>query len=133
MRARHALRDTRPQESRLPPLINGEPLEVEGTLPLGMIEFPKFSVVNFSVSGSDRLLLVSDRVVEATNSKGHLFRFERLQALLKNRGTAADIANGVGRFGQEDDVSVISVTLVAEQETALAQSLEQASLLSESG
>jgi hypothetical protein len=38
----------------LPPYINGEPVEVEGTLPLGIIEHPEFSVANFFLAENDR-------------------------------------------------------------------------------
>jgi Stage II sporulation protein E (SpoIIE) len=96
----------------LPPYINGELLSVEGTLPLGMIENPEFSVANFHLSEGDRLVLVSDGVVEATNSENLLFGFERVQDLLKEGTTAAAIAEIAERFGQQDDISVISVTRV---------------------
>lgn len=104
----------------LPPYINGEPLEVEGTLPLGIVESPEFSVANFHLSERDHLVLISDGVIEATDAKSHLFGFEHVQEILKHEGTAADIANAAERFGQQDDISVISVYRMAVRQTALA-------------
>jgi hypothetical protein len=102
----------------LPPYINGEPVEVEGTLPLGIVEHPEFSVANFFLAENDRLALVSDGVIEATNTQNQLFGFERLHELLKQGATAADIAAAAEKFGQQDDISVIAVSCVARPEPA---------------
>jgi hypothetical protein len=99
----------------LPPYINGEPVEVEGTLPLGIVEHPEFSVANFFLAENDRLVLVSDGVIEATNAQNQLFGFERLQELLKQGATAADITAAAEKFGQQDDISVISVGCVGRE------------------
>jgi hypothetical protein len=99
----------------LPPYINGEPVEVDGTLPLGIIETPEFSVANFFLAENDRLSLVSDGVIEATNAQSQLFGFERLHELLKQGATAADISAAAQSFGQQDDISVISVSYVGRE------------------
>ena len=44
----------------LPPYLNGQPLEIEGALPLGMIENPEFSMLQFRFIEGDHLLLMSD-------------------------------------------------------------------------
>jgi Stage II sporulation protein E (SpoIIE) len=105
----------------LPPYLNGEPLEVGGSLPLGIVEHPEFSIANFFVAENDRLVLVSDGVVEATNGQSQLFGFERLQELLDKAATAADIAAAAKRFGQQDDISVISVSRVARESALTAR------------
>jgi hypothetical protein len=117
----------------LPPYINGEPVEVEGTLPLGIIEHPEFSIANFNLAENDRLVLVSDGVVEATNTQSRLFGFERLQELLKQGATAGDIADAAEKFGQQDDISVISISRMAVSDTAATRNLDRSMLLSESG
>ena len=76
----------------MPPYLNGEPLAVEGTLPLGMIEGNEISVMRFSLKEGDRLVLLSDGVVEATDASGHLFGFERVHELLHESGSAAEVA-----------------------------------------
>jgi hypothetical protein len=93
----------------LPPYLNGELLEVEGSLPLGLIEGAESSLLAFQLSPNDRLLLVSDGVAEATDEKGNLFGFDRVLDLMRSHPTAAKIADAAQAFGQEDDISVISV------------------------
>ena len=97
----------------LPPYLNGKPVEVEGALPLGVIENAGFTVTRFQLLENDRLLLASDGIVEAMDEQGRLFGFERLQELLKSRLTAAEVATAAQNFGQQDDISVIAVTRTA--------------------
>jgi len=86
---------------------------MEGALPLGMIAGAESSVMHFQLEISDRLMLMSDGVVEATDANGKLFGFERVTELLRTATTAAEIAGAAQEFGQEDDISVISVTRIA--------------------
>jgi hypothetical protein len=104
----------------LPPYLNGESLEIEGSLPLGLIEKLDCSVLNFQLSPGDRLLLVSDGVPEATDEHGKLFGFERVLELVRTQPSAARIAETAQAYGQEDDISVIAVTRIGVAEPALA-------------
>ena len=104
----------------LPPYLNGELLEVEGSLPLGIIEDAESSMLEFRLSPSDRLLLVSDGVAEATDGRGNLFGFDRVLDLMRSRPSVAKVADTAQAFGQEDDISVISVTRVPAPEPAFA-------------
>jgi hypothetical protein len=101
------------------PYLNGEPLPMEGALPLGMIEGAESSVMHFQLKPGDRLTLMSDGIAEATDANGKLFGFERVNELLRTAKSAADIAGAAQTFGQEDDISVISVTRTAVLEPAL--------------
>jgi sulfur transfer complex TusBCD TusB component (DsrH family) len=98
----------------LPPYLNGKPVEVEGALPLGVIDNAGFTITHFQLQENDRLLLTSDGIVEAMDEEGRLFGFERLQELLQSRLTAAEVATAAQNFGQQDDISVIAVTRTAE-------------------
>jgi hypothetical protein len=91
------------------PYLNGEPLPMEGALPLGMIEDAEFSVMHFQLKNGDMLMLMSDGISEATDSKGNLFGFERVRELLRTANSAVAVADAAQTFGQEDDISVISV------------------------
>jgi len=104
----------------MPPYLNGEPLAMEGALPLGMMEEAEFSVLRFQLKDGDKLVLVSDGVAEATDAGGHLFGFERVHELLRSAKSAAEVASAAQAFGQEDDISVISVTRAAALKPARA-------------
>ncbi|MDE3199589.1 MAG: serine/threonine-protein phosphatase [Acidobacteriota bacterium] len=94
----------------LPPYLNGKPLAVDGSLPLGLVQQHTCSILTFQLSENDRLLLLTDGVPEATDSKGQLFGFDRVLDLLRSTPTAVAIAQAAQSFGQEDDISVITVT-----------------------
>ena len=102
------------------PYLNGNPLAMEGSLPLGMTTSPDSSVLRFQLKPADRLMLLSDGIAEATDANGNLFGFERVQALLTQTFSAASIADAAQAFGQEDDISVISVSRVPVPEHAHA-------------
>jgi hypothetical protein len=95
------------------PYLNGEPLPMAGALPLGMIENAESSVMQFQLKQGDRLMLMSDGVAEATDHHGQLFGFERVHRLLQTAKSATEVATAAQTFGQEDDISVISITRTA--------------------
>ncbi len=101
----------------LPPYLNGAPVEIEGSLPLGILEDFECSTLEFQLSERDRLLLLSDGVPEATDQDGKLFGFERVLDLVRTSPSAASIAQAAQTFGQDDDISVIAVTRMATQQT----------------
>ena len=107
-----------------PPYLNGEPLAMEGALPLGMMDDAEFSVMQFTLAQGDRLVLVSDGVAEATDADRQLFGFDRVQELLQTGKSASEVASAAQRFGQEDDISVITVTRASVPEMAYSSSLQ---------
>jgi len=54
------------------------------------------------------MLFVSDGIVEAQNERGELFGFERTAAI--STQSAEAIARAAQQFGQEDDITVLTVT-----------------------
>jgi hypothetical protein len=111
---------TRANAGHMPPYLNGEPVAMEGALPLGMMEGAEFSVMRFTLAEGDKLVLVSDGIAEATDADGQLFGFDRVQQLLRTGKSASEVAGAAQKFGQEDDISVIAVTRTAVLEPALA-------------
>lgn len=95
----------------LPPYLNGKEMELEGSLPLGLVEGSEVSVQAFVLQPGDRLTFMTDGVVEATNlnkeGAKELFGFERTREISKQH--AAAIAEKAQSFGQEDDITVVSV------------------------
>jgi hypothetical protein len=105
----------------LPPYLNGEPMAMEGALPLGMIDGAEFSVTRFLLQPNDRLVIASDGLAEARNPEGQLFGFDRVQELVKDGKTAAELADTIQVFGQEDDISVITLTRAADAAARVSQ------------
>jgi len=94
----------------LPPYVNGKPLPMEGALPLGMFEGAEPSVMHFRLAPADRLVLISDGILEATDQNGQLFGFDRIQSFLATQISASKLAEAAQSFGQDDDISVIALT-----------------------
>jgi len=93
----------------LSPYCHGRELETPGGLPLGLAAETSYGQVDFRVMADDRLVFLSDGVVEARNKSGELYGFTRVAAV---SGEPADlIAMAAQEFGQEDDITVLSVEL----------------------
>jgi hypothetical protein len=104
----------------LAPYLNGEPIAMDGALPLGLTEKAQSSMMHFQLKKGDRLMLMSDGITEATDADGSLFGFERVNELMRTAKSVAEIAGAAQAFGQEDDISVISVTRTAGLEVPAA-------------
>ena len=94
----------------LPPYLNGVETSIEGSLPLGMIAEAQFPTEDFHLEPGDRLVLISDGVVEAQNERGNLYGFERVRQLLATQASVTEMARAAQAFGQEDDITVLSLT-----------------------
>jgi serine phosphatase RsbU (regulator of sigma subunit) len=81
---------------------------VEPGLPLGMLAYASYRETHYQIAPGDRLTFVSDGVVEATNPQGELYGFERTLAV--SNQPANTIAEAARQFGQEDDITVLSLT-----------------------
>ena len=95
----------------LPPYLNGEEVALAGALPLGILESVEYECSTVQLKQGDRLTFVSDGVVEAQpnshSGTGELFGFERTREL--SRAPAAAIADAARAFGQNDDITVVTV------------------------
>ena len=95
----------------LAPYRNGEEMAVASGLPLGILAEGVYKETHYQLAPGDRLTFISDGVVEATNDKRELFGFERTQAISSQ--PAQNIAETARKFGQEDDISVLSVRILS--------------------
>jgi serine phosphatase RsbU (regulator of sigma subunit) len=105
-------RATLANAGHLPPYLNGNELAIEGALPLGAIPGIDFPVLHFMLEEGDTLMLMTDGVAEAQNAEGHLFGFERIAEMLLKGVAAAALATAAQAFGQEDDITVLTVRSV---------------------
>jgi hypothetical protein len=94
----------------LPPYVNGKELAMDGALPLGALLDIAFPITRIQLNAGDSILLVSDGVVEARNATGELFGFERTAAISDR--PAEIIAHTAQDFGQEDDITVLTLRLL---------------------
>ena len=93
----------------LSPYRNGAEMPLEGGLPLGLMEYVEYTSTSFNLQVGDHLTFISDGVVEASNRKGELFGFERTASVSSK--SANEIAEAAKTFGQNDDITVLSVVL----------------------
>lgn len=91
----------------LNPYRDGRELPLQPGLPLGVIAESTYDQMTFQLNHHDRLVFVSDGVVEAMNVDGELFGFERTQQV--SHESARYIAQTAKHFGQTDDITVVSV------------------------
>ena len=91
----------------LSPYRGGEEIPVDSGLPLGIAAGIEYSEAQFHLAPGDTMTLVSDGVVEAMNSAGQLFGFDRTREI--STQSAGQIAAAALAFGQEDDITVLTV------------------------
>lgn len=96
----------------LAPYLNSQEINLPGGLPLGVLPEISYEETRLYLHPGDRLLLISDGVVEARHSSGELFGFDRVQNL--SNQTAFYIADAAKSFGQEDDITVVTVRRLAQ-------------------
>jgi sigma-B regulation protein RsbU (phosphoserine phosphatase) len=95
----------------LPPYLNSQEVAVAGGLPLGVLADVVYEETRLYLHPGDRLLLLSDGVVEARRPSGELFGFDRVHNL--SNQTAFTIADTARTFGQVDDITVLTVRRLA--------------------
>jgi sigma-B regulation protein RsbU (phosphoserine phosphatase) len=66
-----------------------------------------YEIIEFYLAPGSRLTFYSDGVIEAQNQKGELFGFDRAKAI--STEPAAAIVEAAKQFGQEDDITVVTV------------------------
>jgi hypothetical protein len=93
------------------PYCHGEEMAIEPGLPLGIIAEASYAETRHQLVPNDQLTFVSDGVIEATSPTGELYGFERTQAI--SNQSAHTIAETVKLFGQEDDITVLTLCRIA--------------------
>jgi len=102
----------------LAPYVNGEEVPVAGSWPLGVVENAVYEQNAVELNPGDRLLLLTDGIVEAQDNDARLFGFSRVEWLLREGATAAALAEAAQQHGQTDDITVICIEAQAVRVTA---------------
>ena len=95
--------------AQLPPYRNGAEIEIPSGLPLGVEPAAEYTESSLHLAPGDSLTFLSDGVVEARNAVGELFGFERTRQLSSR--AAQQIAEAAVQFGQQDDTTVLTLSL----------------------
>ena len=96
---------------QLSPYRNGKELALFNGLPLGITANTSYEETHFKLAPGDRLTFISDGVVEAANGRRELYGFDRAGQI--STQSAEEIARAAQRWGQEDDITVLTVARVA--------------------
>jgi hypothetical protein len=91
----------------LPPYCRGEELKINSGLALGIAADASYAETALGIEAADTLTFLSDGVVEARNAAGELFGFDRT-ARISNE-PAEKVAQAAQAFGQEDDITVLTL------------------------
>jgi hypothetical protein len=96
-------------------------LDLPGALPLGLAPSASYNEIAFEFREGDHLALYTDGLLEARSPSGELFGFTRLQELFAAKPIAAEAAEAAVQFGQDDDITVLTLVRLAagEQPAAL--------------
>ena len=94
------------------PLYSGREVETAANLPLGALPMPDLEFTEIVVPHeATQMTFMSDGVTEAASVSGELFGFERARQISEQ--SAADIGGAARRWGQNDDITVVTVRRVA--------------------
>jgi hypothetical protein len=91
----------------LAPYCRGREVETPGALPLGIVADASWPETVFTLGSDDQITVLSDGVVEAVNSRRELFGFGRAGEISKR--SASEIAEAAHTWGQQDDITVVTV------------------------
>jgi hypothetical protein len=95
----------------LAPYLDGVEVDCGFALPMGLAMESEYAERAIELKPGEKLTLLSDGVVEARNALGELYGFERTAAI--SGQSAEEIALTAQRFGQEDDITVLTLCRVA--------------------
>jgi Stage II sporulation protein E (SpoIIE) len=91
------------------PFLNGKELSCAGALAVGITPDATYEETRFALNPGDYLALYTDGLLEARKGSGELYGFERLHTLLSGKPSAAEAAGAAVAFGQDDDITVLTL------------------------
>jgi sigma-B regulation protein RsbU (phosphoserine phosphatase) len=93
----------------LAPYLDGMEVDMDSGLPLGVITDAAYATRELRLAAGQQLTFVSDGVVEAANPRGELFGFDRTRNI--SIKPAQEVAEAARAWGQNDDITVVTVRL----------------------
>jgi hypothetical protein len=92
----------------LAPYLKCREMTLESGLPLGLSASAVYAESTTQLAEGEQLTLLTDGVVEARSKSGELFGFDRTSAIAAD--TAESIAQAAQKFGQQDDITVLTLS-----------------------
>jgi serine phosphatase RsbU (regulator of sigma subunit) len=92
------------------PFLNQHEVSLPGALPLGIQPTASYEETTIRIGVGDHFALYTDGLLEARSPSGELYSFDRLQALFAGSPTAAEATEAAVDFGQDDDITVLTLT-----------------------
>ena len=100
------------------PFINQQEVVLPGALPLGLLAEAVYQQETVALHEGDHLVLYTDGLLEARAASGELYSFERLRNLMQQKPNAEQATRAATDFGQEDDITVLTLTRLAKGEAS---------------
>jgi hypothetical protein len=95
-----------------PPYINNQELAVSGSFPLGLFPAVAYEESWVRLKLNDHLALYTDGLLEARNKTGEIYGFDRVRELFATLPDAARATEAAVLFGQDDDITVVTLVRV---------------------
>jgi len=103
------------------PYLNQREIPLSGALPLGILPNQLYAEREFQLREGDHFALYTDGLLEARNASGEIFSFERLNKLFAGQPDAAQASDAAVEFGQDDDITVLTLTRLGTGEKSTTQ------------
>ena len=78
-----------------------------------LTRLPAITRLSLQLHEGDHFSLYTDGLLEARNESGELYGFDRLEVFFGTRPSASQASEEAVAFGQEDDVTVLTLTRLA--------------------
>lgn len=111
-----------------PPFLNGNEATISSAFPLGLFSSASYEESTLCLKAGDHLALYTDGLLEARSPSGELYSFDRLQALFATRPTAEGATRAAVAFGQEDDITVLTLSLTTSSSVHRSQKYAPAAI-----
>jgi Stage II sporulation protein E (SpoIIE) len=98
------------------PFLDDRELDLPGALPLGLVPNATYPETALKIAQGSHLSLYTDGLLEARAKSGELYGFDRLKVLFAAKPDAAQAADAAVFFGQDDDITVLTLTRLAHGE-----------------
>jgi sigma-B regulation protein RsbU (phosphoserine phosphatase) len=90
----------------------------DGDLPVGLLDFARFHVINITLSVGDRIVLVTDGITEAEAAEGTQFGVTQLHNLISAEDPVASVFSAIEQFCEGasllDDQTMLVTRQIAE-------------------